>query len=201
MMLLFTGCCLFPNEEEKQEARRVEEAEVLKKYEERSSSKDTGGRQDLVTGECDTTEGIDAPLVDDCITADVSCGDTITGHTTGGAKGWNEDFYLAHYCMPMPKSYEGSERVYRLVAPADSTIRVELDSPCGDLDLFLVHWSGRGCPTKAHTVGTCDSDVSNGDGQIELYQDRTPRTYLVAVDGKGDVEAPFTLNVSCHERE
>lgn len=202
MLLLITACFLFPDEKEKAEKVRKEGIQVAKEYEERTSrEEDEEFVPEQVGGECGDEQGIDEPLFDDCITAEIECSETVLGHTGGGADGWSNGFYQAHYCTPMPKGYGGTERVYRFVAPAHSTVSIDLETPCAELDLFAINWSGKGCPTEAHNAGTCDSDVSPGDGHIELYQDKTPRTYLIAVDGKDGSEAPFTLNISCHQRE
>jgi hypothetical protein len=207
MILLLTGCFLFSSDEEKELEKNISTRkrgeEIAKEYAERTEEtpKDTATKQAANPEDCSTEDGIDAPLVDDCVTGELACGDVITGHTTGGSDIWDNDFYLGKYCTPMPRGYGGGERVYRFIAPADSIVDITLESPCADLDLFSVQWSGNTCPTAAHNTGSCDSDVTAGGGSIELYQDRTPRTYLVGVDGKKGAEAPFTLSVTCHERE
>jgi len=194
------ACTCVQNDVEIEQARQEEGQQIAEDYAERTDPKDSDPpKQD--DDFCNSEEGLDVPFVDDCVLAEIACGDEIIGHTGGGQANWSNRFYETKYCTPMPQNYKGKEAVYRFQAPPNSLIAIELESPCADLDLFTVQWSGDGCPTLSHNTGDCDADAKTGDGTIELWQDKTPRQYLIGVDGKRAAEAPFTLSVTCHERE
>lgn len=138
---------------------------------------------------------------DGCLTADVRCGETIVGHTRGGARVFDSDFYKAKFCTPNTTNHDGGdERVYRLRMPdGDWRAIVTLDTPCADLDLAGILWNGEGCPTAAHSVSRCDMWPKDGTKreQIELVSQRAT-TWLLAVEGKNSEEGAFALSVQCY---
>ena len=93
-------------------------------------------------------------------------------------------------------SYAGPERVYRFDHPGTGNATIELESPCGELDIFAAFWSDDTCPTAAHSVGECEGDVGAGDGSITIWNS-APRSYLVYVDGPEGAEANFGLSATC----
>jgi len=169
---------------------------------EASGKKSSGGLSGLLGGgDCDDTSLAEAPLDRACITQDLACGQTIDGHTGGGTKQWNGDFYRSKFCTPADSgTYEGFERVYFLPTPAEHEVRVKLDSPCKDLDLFLVTWSSADtCPGMGHAISTCESDITSGGGHVMTQNINNSYSYLVAVEGKRGEAAPFTLTVECEK--
>lgn len=136
-----------------------------------------------------------------CITATVSCGDTVAGHTRGGTNTFDTRFYEAKYCTPATTNHDsGDERVYALTMPAgDHRALVYLDSPCADLDLAAVRVSGFDtCPTIASDVPQCEMwpKPSTQREKVELVS-QGPSTWLLVVEGKGDAEGAFGLTVRC----
>lgn len=136
-----------------------------------------------------------------CITAAVSCGDTVAGHTKGGTSTFDTRFYEAKYCTPATTDHDsGDERVYALTMPAgDHRAIVYLDSPCADLDLAAVRVPGFDvCPTVATDVPQCEMWPKPGTQRekVELVS-QGPSTWLLVVEGKGEAEGAFGLTVRC----
>ncbi len=123
-------------------------------------------------------------------------------HTYGGERGFDGASYESKFCAPGTEPYSGSERVYRLDLPAQTKADIELESPCADLDLFAMTWSDEGrCPGPKHSVSICEADVKKKGGAVHIENVKNPLRWLVVVDGKGGVEAPFQLRVTCVGRD
>lgn len=135
-----------------------------------------------------------------CVTRDIKCGERVYGHTKGGVKHWDMEFYNTKFCAPMDEDYTGPERIYRFKMPPMTSAEVLLHSPCEDLDLFGVSWDNSDtCPGLQHRVAECNGETSSGGDSMTLFTDHNPRTFLLAVDGKDAVKAPFKLAVACWE--
>ena len=138
------------------------------------------------------------PVVNQCTTGEIQCGEIVHGDTQGGLSQYSNNFYRQKYCVPLPDNYSGPERVYHMYIPADNLVEVELYSPCADLDLFAMVWSEEDrCPTVDHNVSECEAGIRRGGDRIKLFTDHNPKNFLVVVDGKLGVEAPFALEVRC----
>lgn len=152
-----------------------------------------GDRQDV---DCDMKKGR-APR-DGCRTKVISCGDTVHGNTQGGRANFEDEFYVAKYCLPGKHGYHGKERVYTLELPPNTGANIFMDTDCGDLDLFAFRWQYDGkCPTSSHAIAECEADGDDGDGVVHIETVNNPGSYFVVVDGKAGVEAPFALTVEC----
>lgn len=140
--------------------------------------------------------------VDGCITAEIKCGETITGHTLGGADHFDSRFYRANFCTPDTTNHDGGdERIYRLVMPdGDWHADVWLDTPCADLDLGAMEWKGEGCPTASASINRCEMWPKRGTKRehVELVSQHGS-TWLIVVEGKDDHEGAFGLTVECNE--
>ncbi len=151
--------------------------------------------------DCDSTEGKGVEPTDGCVTAELSCGDKIVGHVEGGGENRYEGrFYQAKFCEARTDKYRGEERVYRFRMPEHQIANIELDSPCEDLDLFVMQWSQGSCPTMGASVGTCDASTKRGGGKIEMESITRERELLLVIEGKGGVTAPFGLEITCRSR-
>ncbi len=169
-----------------------------------------GGVKELIPSEtydagieCGTVKAARTPRGKDCVTAELVCGDTVVGTTEGGLSEYDDAFYSGDsFCSSLPDNYSGNERAYRFAMPANAEAVVSMDSACGgDLDLIAIRWPDEHtCPTIHHTIGQCDEDDSKGDGQLELFSDRHPRTFLLVVEGKDGEDGEFGLKVDCWER-
>ncbi len=134
----------------------------------------------------------------DCVTATLSCGQTILGTTEGGTDVMDGDAYQSWYCAVVgPSEYAGAERVYAFQHPGGGNATVYLSSPCDDLDLFAIHWEDDDiCPIADYSIQECEGDIGSGSHSFVIWND-TPRRYLVVVEGPQGEEAPFELSVVC----
>ncbi len=147
---------------------------------------------------CDSKAGANLKPRDGCVTASISCDETVRGHSRGaGDSHFDARFYQAKYCAVTSDTYDNGERIYRFKMPSHSQATVALESPCEDLDLFVLQWTQPGCPTRGASVGTCDASTRDGSGRVELESIKNPREFLLVVEGKNGVHAPFDLTVSC----
>lgn len=136
----------------------------------------------------------------DCVTATISCGDTIVGHTAGGVDRYDTAMWEQAFCWPATVPHDsGGERVYRLDMPAGEwRAFVWLDSPCADLDLMAMQHQGETCPGTGHRVSRCEAALRQGRGreQIELVS-QGETTWYVVVEGRGEADGAFALQVEC----
>jgi hypothetical protein len=135
-----------------------------------------------------------------CITADISCGESIIGHTRGGTKQFDSNFYKTKFCTPNTTNHDGGdERVYRLRMPeGPNRAFVTLDTPCVDLDVAAILWNEPGCPTAAHVINRCEMqpEPRTKREQLELVSQHAS-TWLIVVEGKNSDEGAFGLSVEC----
>lgn len=138
--------------------------------------------------------------VDGCLTAEIQCGETVIGHTRGGVKQFDTEFYKAKFCTPNTSNHDGGdERVYRLRMPeGDHRAILTLDTPCADLDMAAILWNEEGCPNNAHVISRCEMlpKSSTAREQLEIMNQHA-NTWLIVVEGKGNEEGPFGLTVQC----
>jgi hypothetical protein len=139
---------------------------------------------------------------DGCVTADVACGETVIGHTRGGARVFDSAFYERAFCTPRTSDHDGGdERVYRLRVPdGDRRVVVTLDTPCADLDVAAVLWGDDGCPAPGASIPRCEMFPSDGTARetLELVTQHAT-TWLLVVEGKDAEEGAFGLSVQCFD--
>src|SRR5262249_12382436 len=142
----------------------------------------------------------------DCVTADVKCGQTITGHTRGGVKKYDTKFYEQNYCWPGTVNRNGGdERVYRFVVNDQEmtpryNMNVYLDTPCASLDVTLMQYNEQArCPNPGDPINICDTSYRpNGETREHLKQLVDPdEVWYILVEGVDDSEGPFSLTVEC----
>lgn len=150
--------------------------------------------------DCDDRSDVDVQPVNSCISGELTCGSTITGHTEGGGSRYEKTFYQKKFCEVMVDSYKGEERIYRFSMTPQQVATIELTSDCEDLDLFVMQWSKDTCPELGHMVNACEADVSRKGGEVLLEAIKNPREFLVIVEGKRGVDAPFELTANCRSR-
>ena len=91
--------------------------------------------------------------------------------------------------LPLPgRDYDGRERTYHITVPAGAKATFTLESPCDDLDIFVLRWelweSNEQCPDYGNSVIECEADDSREGGEVEVYADPARDTnYLVMIDG------------------
>ncbi|MBX2800251.1 MAG: hypothetical protein KTR31_21405 [Myxococcales bacterium] len=157
----------------------------------------------VTSGQCgDLTDG--GPVAGpDCVTATISCGETVIGHTRGGVDQFDTAFWEKKFCWPATVPHDsGDERVYRLEMPdGEWRAYVWLDTPCADLDMMAALHTGDTCPTLGHNVRRCESGLQKGSGQREMMElvHQGKATWYIVVEGSGDDEGAFALHVQCRE--
>lgn len=133
----------------------------------------------------------------DCQTATISCGQTLTGTTEGGLSQLGGDSYLDWFCEPTPDRYGGPERVYLLVLEGRAVAHINLDSPCTDLDLMVMHYGDEDtCPSPGAGISECEGAEQVGDDKVTVTAFERYAFYIV-VDGKGGDTGNFRLSVEC----
>jgi hypothetical protein len=109
-------------------------------------------------------------------------------------------FWEAKRCWPATVQHDGGdERVYRFIGPeTDQRVYFTLDTPCADLDLMVMRWTGGECPTSAQSVADCEAKVLSGSKRESVsVPARAGWEYMAVVEGSGDAEGPFALTVQC----
>ncbi len=154
----------------------------------------------VTSDDCGTiTEG--GPVTSDCVTAEVQCGETIVGHTIGGVRRYDSDFYQENFCTPALTNHDGGEeRIYRLHVPdGDWTAFVTLDTPCADLDMGAMKWqSDETCPPSNAVITHCDMWPAKGTERERVTLSTQHETnWFIVVEGKNDEEGAFSLSVQC----
>ncbi len=149
---------------------------------------------------CDDRSGADVSVENDCLSGELTCGGTVRGHTENGGSRWTGPFYQKKFCEARVDEYAGEERVYRFRMEKQQAAEITLKSPCADLDLFVLQWSEDTCPAMRHGINACEGDTSRGGGKVLLEAIQNPRNFIVVVEGKGEVDAPFELSAKCRSR-
>lgn len=140
------------------------------------------------------------PPTNDCITGEIRCDEVVRGHTNGGVRRFDTEFYRRQFCTPDTTDHNGGEeRIYRLVMPkGEWHAEVWLDTPCADLDLAAMRWQGSTCPAPGASLAQCDMWPRNGTERehVQLVS-QTESEWLLVVEGKGKEEGAFALHVQC----
>ncbi|MFT6818832.1 MAG: hypothetical protein ACJATT_002650 [Myxococcota bacterium] len=153
----------------------------------------------IVRSQCsEVTDG--GSLDSNGITGTIGCGEQLVGHTRGGVQAFDTRFYEHHFCTPATTNHDGGdERVYRMSIP-EGRLRpwVTLDTPCADLDLTVIKWSGSGLPTFDSSVADCEMFPKDGTTReiVDVTSDRATE-WLIVVEGKDAEEGAFGLTVQC----
>jgi len=147
------------------------------------------------------TPAIDGEGADACHTEELSCGDTVYGSTEGGSTHYDRTHYMQFFCIDTRDDgvdFEGPERVYPLDVPAQTSVKVTLETPCGDLALRYVRTGEDDClPSNYVNIRDCDPDYRTGDHQEMTFNTTVnPLHYEIVVDTRED-PGNFKLTVEC----
>ncbi len=153
----------------------------------------------LTAAQCqDMTDG--GPVREDGVTAELHCGETVLGHTRGGIQRYGTRFYESQFCTPATTQHDGGdERLYILDLPDPQTRAiVYLDTPCANLDLAAIKYSGDIPPSTGSNSPQCEMFPKDGTKRekVDLYNNDPTRWWIV-VEGQGDDEGAFALSVQC----
>ncbi len=142
-------------------------------------------------------------MIDSCVTKQLRCDMPPMMSTTKGAPSiYDGEMYIEWQCFPFGDGpYSGPDRVFAFEHPGGGSAQINLHTPCGELDLFAIQWTGWAdddeCPTEDHTARLrCDDKTDEGDDSITLFEDG-PMDYLIIVDGPDGEEENFTLEAVC----
>jgi hypothetical protein len=137
--------------------------------------------------------------VNDYITDVIKCGQTVVGHTRGGVNKFNTRFWEKHFCWPATEQHDGGdERVYKFVAEGRGRAYFTLDTPCADLDIMAMTWSGSRAPTLDSNVKDCEAKVLSGTKRERIEVPTLEgMEYLIVVEGKSSEEGLFALTAQC----
>lgn len=156
----------------------------------------------ITSGQCDDlTEG--GPIRDDGFTTgEIHCDETIVGHTRGGVKLFDTEFYETGFCTPATTQHDGGdERVYIFRSPPGKhRLYFTLDTPCDDLDVTAIRWNEGGYPRleNARNLGDCEMKRQDGTERERIDVPTMDEwTWLVVVEGEGDSEGAFALTAQC----
>jgi len=155
----------------------------------------------------DCTADVDPQsVVSDCVTelpssGTLECGDVLLSSTQSSTSVFDVTDYDAWHCLFYAEDeYLGNERAFLFRHPGTGYATLDLNTPCGELDLIVLRWEywhdDQTCPTGEHIVNECESDVETGNGQVSIWQN-TESHYVIVVDGPEPVQALFELSVSC----
>ena len=154
----------------------------------------------ITSSQCDDLTDGGMVRSDGCITMEIRCGETIVGHTRGGVNHFDTKFYEKGFCTPATTNHNGGdERVYLFrTPPGKHRVYFTLDTPCADLDVSAMRWSGDACPTDPRTLGDCEMIQKTGTTRERVSVPAMDQwTYLVVVEGKDDEEGAFALTAQC----
>jgi hypothetical protein len=154
----------------------------------------------ITSAQCSTlTDGGDV-RDGQCVTDTIECGQTIIGHTRGGVRRFDTGFYESAFCTPATTNHDGGdERVYKLDLPNPQMRAIAtLDTPCGNLDLAAVKYSGDVCPSASSNIGQCEMYPKAGTKRevVDMFNNH-PTTWWLIVEGQDDSEGAFSLTVQC----
>ena len=158
----------------------------------------------LVADQCDDVDHGGGRFGPDCATRVIECGDQIIGHTVGGVDKYDSRFYEKNFCTPKLSNHDGGdERVYQLrMPPGEWTAFVDLASPCADLDLAAIQYSGDTCPPPDAMIRRCEmwpKPRTQGERVQIVSQNPRGSTWWIVVEGKNEQEGAFSLAVQCRK--
>jgi len=133
-----------------------------------------------------------------CIAETLSCGDTVRAVNTGGPSQLQGSEYASFWACEVvgDQSYSGSEQHFFFTHPGNGDVRVGLDSPCEDLDLFVMRWDGNICLQPGHSVLECEGAVGSRGGTINIWNNAAVG-YVIVVDGPHGEEGPYAVTLDC----
>jgi hypothetical protein len=133
-----------------------------------------------------------------CIAAELQCGDSVVAQNTGGPSNVDGGDYSSIWACEVTGTgvYTGPEQHFAFDHPGTGDVTFTLDSPCADLDLFVMRWESDTCVTSSTPIFECEGDIGRGGGAVTIWQN-APARYVVIVEGEFGETDPYRLDVAC----
>ncbi|HCH64375.1 MAG TPA: hypothetical protein DFR83_16335, partial [Deltaproteobacteria bacterium] len=130
----------------------------------------------------------------------LECGDSVLATNANGPSQLDGGAYASFWACAVvgPDSYTGNEQHFYFEHPGTGYVRIGLDSPCEDLDLFVVRWDGGSCLHPELSIVECEGQVSSGGGWLYIWNN-TPSGYVVIVDGPNGENGPYGVTLNCED--
>lgn len=126
----------------------------------------------------------------------LTCGGTVQSNTLGGPSELDGGDYQSFYCAQTGSSgYQGSEQHIAFRHPGTGTVELALDSPCEDLDLFVMRWDDDSCVRSGLSIVECEGGIGLSN-VVELWNNE-PATYVLVVESESGEPAPFAVSARC----
>jgi hypothetical protein len=135
-----------------------------------------------------------------CQAAQLSCGDSIIATNVGAPTNLDGSVYASFWACAVvnTEAYAGGEQHFFFEHPGTGYIRIGLDSPCEDLDIFAMRWDGNSCLQEGLSIVECDGEVSSGGGWFYIWNNQ-PSGYVIVVDGPSGQTGPYGVTLNCDD--
>ena len=156
------------------------------------------GDANMANVDCDNVPDPPVWSADTCIADTLSCGDTVRAVNTGGPTQLQGSEYASFWACAVvgEQSYSGNEQHFFFTHPGNGDVTVGLDSPCEDLDLFVIRWDGGSCVREGLSIIECDGAVGSGGGSVTIWNNEAVG-YVIVVDGPKGEEGPYAVSLTC----
>lgn len=166
----------------------------------RDSGADTGGDLPPLEDDFCAQSFSQAPPTEDCLESEtLACGDVVEGTLDGGGTRYGASSWEGWACTVNASrhGYDGPERAWRLSLPERTSARLVLDTPCADLDVFVLYWPTDSCPTPDTLAHVCEAGDGSAAMDVARVGSVNAEQDLVFIDGKDGATGNFRLSVVC----
>jgi hypothetical protein len=130
----------------------------------------------------------------------LSCGESVLATNANGPSQLDGGAYASFWACAVvgTENYSGNEQHFFFEHPGTGYVRIGLDSPCEDLDLFVVRWDGGSCLHPGLSIVECEGQVSSGGGWLYVWNNN-PAGYVIVVDGPNGENGPYGVTLNCDD--
>jgi len=135
-----------------------------------------------------------------CQAAELTCGDSIIATNVGGPSNLDGSAYSSFWaCAVVGRdSYTGSEQHFFFEHPGTGYVRIGLDSPCEELDIFAIRWDGGSCVQEGLSIVECEANIDSSGGWFYIWNN-SPSGYVIVVDGPNGETGPYGVTINCDD--